>query len=135
MRLELPPSIRDYSNSKKRSALDIPEDDSDDLHRARRAERLLAPRGSTSRPFPNLGGGRGRGGGFSRDTSAPAGLSAAPPPASQAAPPRGFLLRYTLLRTYGFTDPPPSLPVPRPGLETPIRESSWCRRVWEDRGQ
>ena len=30
----------------------------------------------------------------------------------------------THLRIYGFTDPPPSLPVPRPGRETPIRESS-----------
>ena len=36
-------------------------------------------------------------------------------------------LLVTNLRIYGFTDPPPSLPVPRPGRETPIRESSWCR--------
>ena len=39
---------------------------------------------------------------------------------------RGFLLHD--LRTYGFTDPPPSLPVPRSGRETRIYESSWCRR-------
>ena len=38
---------------------------------------------------------------------------------------RGFLLHD--LRTYGFTDPPPSLPVPRAGRETRIYESSWCR--------
>ena len=40
---------------------------------------------------------------------------------------RGFLLHD--LRTYGFTDPPPSLPVPRSGRETRIYESSWCRWV------